>query len=77
MPEQSAEIDEIDEQNVAAIQKVITNAALRPHPFADDNCGGCAYYLDDTQEFAYCWHPSVRLLVGKHWWCQWFEETGT
>jgi hypothetical protein len=74
MSDQADEITEIDERNVATIQKVISETGLRPHPFATDDCGRCTYYLDDSQEFAYCWHPSVRLLVSKHWWCQWFEE---
>ena len=32
------------------------------------------YYLENTAEISYCWHPKVRILVGENWWCQWWEK---
>jgi hypothetical protein len=72
LPEPSVE----DEAKLAEIQRTITDTSLRATPFGTDACSGCEYYLDESQPFAYCWHPKLRILVSKDWWCQWYEERG-
>ena len=32
------------------------------------------YYLENTADVSYCWHPKLRILVGENWWCQWWEK---
>jgi len=32
------------------------------------------YYLENTADISYCWHPKLRILVGGTWWCQWWEK---
>jgi hypothetical protein len=68
------ELDDADETKLAEIQTVVDGAGLQPHPVADDRCLTCEYYLEPERRFAYCWHPSLRILVSADWWCQWFEE---
>jgi len=46
---------------------------LRGHPSGDERCDNCLYYLENTAEISYCWHPKLRILVGGPWWCQWWE----
>jgi len=52
----------------------LAKAALRGRPADDALCANCRYYLDDTAEISYCWHPSLRILVGDNWSCQWWED---
>src|SRR3954447_25782423 len=49
------------------------NAAMRGHPSGDEQCENCLYYLENTADISYCWHPKVRILVGATWGCQWWE----
>lgn len=64
----------IDEKLSMELQILASNAVLRGHPSGDERCGNCRYYLDETADFSYCWHPKLRILVGENWWCQWWEE---
>ena len=48
------------------------NSAYQPN--GDEGCDNCLYYLEPDKDFAYCWHPKLRLVVGGEWWCQWWEE---
>ena len=42
-------------------------------PHGDEKCDNCLYYLDPDESLHYCWHPTIRILVGADWWCQWWE----
>jgi hypothetical protein len=64
----------IDEKLAMELQILSSNAVLRGHPSGDERCVNCRYYLDETSDFSYCWHPKIRILVGDNWWCQWWEE---
>jgi hypothetical protein len=49
-------------------------AVLKGHPYGDDEkCGNCLFYLNTDEDISYCWHPTLRILVGFEWWCQWWE----
>jgi hypothetical protein len=56
------------------LQILSSNAVLRGHPSGDERWANCRYYLDETADLSYCWHPKIRILVGDNWWCQWWEE---
>jgi hypothetical protein len=30
--------------------------------------------LNPDDDFSYCWHQQLRILVGGEWWCQWWEK---
>jgi hypothetical protein len=64
---------EIDEQNWLQLKDLIVRATLRGHPYNDERCDNCRYYLDPDEDISYCWHPQLRVLVGGAWWCQWWE----
>lgn len=64
----------VDEENNSTLQHLVEDAILRGHPYQEEKCGNCLYYLDTDAEIAYCWHPELRILVGTEWWCQWWEE---
>jgi hypothetical protein len=63
-----------DEARVAALTKMASEVSLRGAPVAGNACQGCEYYLEEGAAFSYCWHPSLRILVSRDWWCQWYEE---
>lgn len=63
---------EIDEQRYMELQIVADEAMLRAHAQSEDRCLTCRYYLEPEADLSYCWHPDLRLLVGGHWWCQWW-----
>lgn len=65
---------EIDEKLSMELQIMASNAVLRGHPSGEERCDNCRYYLDETSDLSYCWHPKLRILVGGSWWCQWWEE---
>lgn len=65
---------DLDEARLAELQTLVSESSLRPTPFAGDTCMACEYYLDESQGLSYCWHPKLRILVDRDWWCQWFEE---
>ena len=64
---------EIDEQNWVVLGHLIDNEVLRGNPQGDERCDNCLYYMDESKDISYCWHPRVRILVGDRWWCQWWE----
>ncbi len=40
------------------------NAVLKAQPqHGDEKCEKCRYYLENTAEISYCWHPKLRILV--------------
>ena len=67
------EPEEIDETRSMELRHVSTNAMLRGAPSGDEQCENCRYYLEETADVSYCWHPKLRILVGADWWCQWWE----
>lgn len=64
----------VDEERSVALGHLAEDAILRGHPYQDERCDNCLYYLDTDKDIAYCWHPQLRILVGGQWWCQWWEE---
>jgi len=64
---------EIDETRSMELRYLSTNAMLRGRPSGEEQCENCIYYLEDTADVSYCWHPKLRILVGAAWWCQWWE----
>lgn len=64
----------IDEENSLRLAHLVEDAILRGKPNGDERCDNCLYYLDNTKDISYCWHPEIRILVGGPWWCQWWEE---
>ncbi len=45
---------------------------LKGHPYeGKEQCDNCLYYLDPDDDISYCWHPTLRILVGGQWWCRW------
>jgi hypothetical protein len=64
----------IDETRSMELRHVAGNAMLRGRPSADQQCANCWYYLENTADVSYCWHPKLRILVGTGWWCQWWES---
>ena len=65
---------ELDEVRHRELQLLAEDAVLRGHPYGDEKCQNCLYYLDTDAKLAYCWHPKLRILVGMEWWCQWWEK---
>ena len=64
---------EIDEKLAIQLRHLADNAVLKGQPQGDERCENCLYYLENTAEVSYCWHPKLRILVGAQWWCQWWE----
>lgn len=64
---------EIDEKLAIELSHMADSAVLKGRPYNDEQCSNCLYYLDDTKDISYCWHPKLRILVGDTWWCQWWE----
>jgi hypothetical protein len=65
---------EIDETRSMELRHLSANAVLRGKPSGDEQCENCIYYLEETADISYCWHPKLRILVGAGWWCQWWES---
>jgi len=63
----------VDETLSMELQILASNAVLRGHPSGEERCANCRYYLDETADLSYCWHPKIRILVGDNWWCQWWD----
>ena len=55
---------EIDEKLSIELRHLSENAVLHGHPSDDEQCENCLYYLENTAEISYCWHPKLRILVG-------------
>ena len=66
---------EIDETRSMELRHIATNAMLRGRSSSEQRCENCRYYLEDTADISYCWHPRLRILVGAQWWCQWWETS--
>lgn len=64
----------VDEENTLKLQHLVEDANLKAHPYGEERCKDCLYYLDTDEDLSYCWHPKVRILVDDDWWCQWWEE---
>ena len=64
---------EVDEKLAMQLRHLAENAVLRGHPSGDERCENCRYYLEPYNDFSYCWHQKLRILVGATWWCQWWE----
>ena len=65
---------EIDEKNWLQLKDLMMRAVLKGHPYGDnEKCGNCLFYLNTDEDISYCWHPTLRILVGFEWWCQWWE----
>ena len=65
---------EIDEKNWLVLKDLLERATLKGHPYqGTEQCNNCLYYLDPDADISYCWHPTLRILVGEQWWCQWWE----
>lgn len=67
---------EIDEKLSLELRYLAQNAVLKGKPSGDEQCENCVYYLENTADLSYCWHPRLRILVGAQWWCQWWEQLG-
>jgi hypothetical protein len=65
----------IDETRSLELRHLTANAMLRGRRSDDQRCANCWYYLEDTADLSYCWHPKLRILVGADWWCQWWEAS--
>jgi len=65
---------EIDETRSMELRHLSANAGLRGKPVGEQQCENCVYYLENTADVSYCWHPKLRILVGSEWWCQWWES---
>ena len=70
----AAEPKEIDEQRSMELRHLSANAGLRGKAAGEQQCENCVYYLENTADLSYCWHPKLRILVGAKWWCQWWEQ---
>ena len=64
---------EIDEKLSLELRFMAQSAVLTGHPHGDEKCENCLYYLENSAQISYCWHPKLRILVGAEWWCQWWE----
>ena len=68
------EPQEIDEKLSIELRHLSTDAGLRGAPSGDARCENCVYYLENTADISYCWHPKLRILVGADWSCAWWEQ---
>ena len=68
------ELDVGDTPPDAGWRLAFTSAVLVGHPSGNEKCDNCLYYLENTADISYCWHPKLRILVGADWWCQWWEK---
>jgi hypothetical protein len=63
----------IDEQLWLELKDKLERATLKGKPMGKEQCDNCLYYLDTDAAISYCWHQTLRVLVGAEWWCQWWE----
>lgn len=64
---------EIDEKLSLELRHMADANVLKGHPYGDEKCENCLYYLNPHEDISYCWHSKLRILVGGEWWCQWWE----
>ena len=62
-----------DETISMDLRRLSADAGLKGMPAGDQRCENCAFYLEETADISYCWHPRLRILVGAEWWCGWWE----
>ena len=68
------EPQEIDETRSMELRVLSSKTALRASPrLVDEQCQNCRYFLENTADISYCWHPALRMLVGADWSCVWWE----
>lgn len=70
-----AEPKEIDEKLSLQLRHLADDATLRGQPYGSERCEGCTYYSEPDRTVSYCWHMKLRILVGRDWWCQWWEKS--
>ena len=58
---------EIDEKLSIELRHLSENAVLRGYPSGEEQCDNCLYYLENTAEISYCWHPKLSVLVSADW----------
>jgi hypothetical protein len=63
----------VDEARFADTQRTAKISALRGRPLDDDRCGTCFYYLEPDADLAFCWQEKLQILVGRDWWCHFWE----
>jgi hypothetical protein len=63
----------VDEGRFADTQRTAKLSALRGRPLDDDRCGTCFYYLEPDADLAFCWQEKLQILVGRDWWCHFWE----
>jgi hypothetical protein len=64
---------EVDEARFADVQRVVKVSALRGEPLDDDSCANCFYYVEPGSAFAFCAQEKLQILVGRDWWCHFWE----
>ncbi|MGE0793831.1 MAG: hypothetical protein AB7H43_03450 [Acidimicrobiia bacterium] len=65
----------VDEAAFERAQRAVKLSALRPTPLEGDSCGNCYYYLEPDAGLAFCWQEKLQILVGRDWWCHFWEMT--
>jgi hypothetical protein len=63
----------IDEQLWLELKDKLERATLKGKPMGSEQCNNCLYYLDTDADISYCWHQTLRILVGAGLWCLWWE----
>ena len=58
---------QIDEKLSMELRVLSTNAGLKGASAGEEQCENCVYYLENTADLSYCWHPKLRILVGAKW----------
>ncbi|HEY2330444.1 MAG TPA: hypothetical protein VGH94_00865 [Acidimicrobiales bacterium] len=66
---------DVDEVAFERAQRAVKVAALRGTPLEGDSCANCYYYLEPEADLAFCWQEKLQILVGKDWWCHFWEMT--
>ena len=68
------EPEAVDEELSMELRRLSAEAGLRGSSAGDAQCQNCIYYLENTADISYCWHPRLRILVGAGWSCAWWER---
>ena len=63
----------VDEARFADTQRTAKLSALRGRPLDGDRCGSCFYFLEPDADLAFCWQEKLQILVGRDWWCHFWE----
>ena len=74
-PSALLEPQEIDEARSMELRILTSDTTLRATcRLGGEQCQSCRYYLENTADISYCWHPKLRILVGADWSCVWWES---